>query len=63
MGAPGVAGRGPDGDEATDLFLVRQDGAAQVDVIDDRERPPDHVIGFLFDGANANVLYDFAMQR
>jgi predicted AlkP superfamily pyrophosphatase or phosphodiesterase len=31
-------------------------------MIDEREAPPDHVIGFLFDGANANVLYDMAAR-
>ncbi len=62
MGAPRITGRGLDGREASDVFLARQDGVAQSSVIDDRERPPEHVVGFLFDGANANVLYDFAMQ-
>ena len=43
-------------------LLARQDGAPQVDVIDEREAAPEHVVGFLFDGANANVLYDLAMR-
>ncbi len=62
MGAPSVTGTRLDGSTADGLFLARQDGTAQLDVIDDRERPPTRVIGFLFDGANANVLYDMAMR-
>ena len=61
MGAPPVRGTRLDESEG-DALLARQDGHAQGDVIDERERPPDHVVGFLFDGANANVLYDLAMR-
>ena len=35
------------------------DGRVLTDVIDDATRPT-HVVGFLFDGANPNVLYDLA---
>jgi phosphonoacetate hydrolase len=62
MGAPTTTGARLDGTDAPDVLLARQDGTPQLDVIDAREAGPDHVIGFLFDGANANVLYDFAMR-
>jgi phosphonoacetate hydrolase len=41
-------------------YLPVQDGVARTDVLDG-ERPA-HVIGFLFDGTNANVLYDMARR-
>jgi arylsulfatase A-like enzyme len=41
--------------------LAMQDGVVRADVLDASERPS-HVIGFLFDGANANVLYDMAAR-
>ena len=37
------------------------DGAPLMDVVDDGARP-DHVVGFLFDGTNPNVLYDMAAR-
>jgi phosphonoacetate hydrolase len=40
------------------LLLRRQDGDALVDLLDGPA--PRHVIGFLFDGCNPNVLYDMA---
>jgi hypothetical protein len=40
-------------------YLARQDGEALVDLIDGAPR---HVIGFLFDGCNPNVLYDMAAR-
>jgi predicted AlkP superfamily pyrophosphatase or phosphodiesterase len=46
----------PDG-----TYVGRQDGRVLDDVIDERERPQ-HVIGFLFDGTNANVMYDMAAR-
>jgi phosphonoacetate hydrolase len=39
-------------------LLVRQDGRVLADLIDDGAPPPEHVVGFLWDGSNANVLYD-----
>lgn len=62
MGAPERDGVGLAGTARTDVLLARQDGEPQLEVIDDREAAPDHVVGFLFDGANANVLYDHAMS-
>ncbi len=51
MGCPGDdAGR----------YLHGQDGRVVADLIDGGSRPPEHVIGFLFDGTNANVLYAMA---
>jgi phosphonoacetate hydrolase len=41
-------------------FLSRQDGVVRDDVLVPSERPPKHVVGFLFDGANPNVLYAMA---
>jgi hypothetical protein len=46
---------------ADDRYLPVQDGVVQRDVLDPNERP-DHVVGFLFDGTNANVLYDMAAR-
>ena len=43
----------------TGRFLSRQDGTAMLDLLDPTERP-DHVIGFLLDGCNPNVLYAMA---
>lgn len=40
-------------------WFATQDGVARADVLDESERPK-HVIGFLFDGTNPNVLYDMA---
>lgn len=47
---------------AREGYLRRQDGEVVAGVIDDTGARPDHVIGFLFDGANANVLYDMAAR-
>ena len=38
-----------------------QDGAARTEILDEQDRPR-HVVGFLFDGTNANVLYDMAAR-
>ncbi|MGZ4211886.1 MAG: alkaline phosphatase family protein [Actinomycetota bacterium] len=40
-------------------LLRAQDGEPLTDVLDPSERP-EHVVGFLWDGANANVLYAMA---
>jgi phosphonoacetate hydrolase len=52
--APYPEGQFPDG-----RFLSRQDGVVRDDVLVGSERPR-HVVGFLFDGANPNVLYSMA---
>ena len=41
-------------------FLSRQDGVVRDDVLDPSQPAPKHVVGFLFDGANPNVLYAMA---
>ena len=41
--------------------LAGADGRVLTDVLDDSTRPS-HVVGFLFDGANPNVLYDMAAR-
>ncbi|MCU1455968.1 MAG: type phosphodiesterase/nucleotide pyrophosphatase [Actinomycetia bacterium] len=41
-------------------FLEGQDGVVVPDLIDEGAGRPEHVIGFLFDGTNANVLYAMA---
>jgi predicted AlkP superfamily pyrophosphatase or phosphodiesterase len=40
-------------------YLAVQDGHALTDLLEPNERPR-YVVGFLFDGTNANVLYDMA---
>jgi phosphonoacetate hydrolase len=62
MGVEPLRGTGLNGQDREDAFLSRQDGDPQMMVIDENASPPDHVIGFLFDGANANVLYHLAMS-
>ena len=42
-------------------YVARQDGQAVDDVLDPTETPR-HVIGFLFDGTNANVLHDMVKR-
>jgi phosphonoacetate hydrolase len=42
-------------------YVARQDGRPRDDMLDGSVRPR-HVIGFLFDGTNANVLYDMAAR-
>jgi phosphonoacetate hydrolase len=43
-------------------LLARQDGRVLGDLIDDGAPPPEHVVGFLWDGSNANVLYDLVAR-
>ena len=42
-------------------YLPVQDGTALTDLLEPDERPR-YVVGFLFDGTNANVLYDMAAR-
>ena len=42
-------------------YLTTQDGEARLDVLDGAT-PPKHIVGFLFDGTNPNVLYDMAAR-
>lgn len=61
-GGPHPDGVGLNGLPRPDALLRRQDGEVLDDLVDGREPPPDHVVGFLFDGCNANVLYDAAAR-
>jgi len=59
LGAGPVDGIGENGEVRSSL-LARQDGEALTDLLTgDR---PEHVVGFLMDGTNPNVLYD-AVER
>ena len=55
---PAPGGTGPTGDVRSDTVLARQDGRVLSELLDTSAAGPDHVIGFLWDGTNANVLYD-----
>ena len=57
-GAPHPAGVGLNGLARPDALLRRQDGEVLTEVVDERGPRPDHVVGFLFDGCNPNVLHD-----
>lgn len=50
------------GGRRDDALLTRQDGEVLEGLLDRSCPPPEHVIGFLLDGANANVLYDLAAR-
>jgi predicted AlkP superfamily pyrophosphatase or phosphodiesterase len=41
-------------------YLARQDGRVLDDVLDPADGTPRHVVGILWDGTNANVLYEMA---
>lgn len=62
MGCTPGTGIGLNGLPRDDVFLSRQDGDAQTMMLDPGAAPPEHVVGFLLDGANANVLYDLAAR-
>lgn len=62
LGAPAGSGVGPGGETEDGLHLIRQDGEALTDLLDPASERPRHVIGFLLDGANANVLYAAALE-
>jgi phosphonoacetate hydrolase len=47
---------------ADSTYLSGQDGCARTDVIDTEAERPRHVIAFLLDGANPNVLYHLAVS-
>ncbi len=55
--APAPGGVGPSGRPLPGALLARQDGAVLHEMLDPAARPPAHVVGFLFDGCNANVLH------
>jgi predicted AlkP superfamily pyrophosphatase or phosphodiesterase len=43
-------------------YLDGQDGEVRTDVLDSGAGRPEHVVGFLWDGTNPNVLYDMAAR-
>jgi hypothetical protein len=43
-------------------LLARQDGQVVWEIVDSGGTPARHVVGLLFDGTNANVLYDLAAR-
>ena len=53
---PHPAGVGPTGRRRVDALLARQDGDSEVDVLSGET--PDHLVVFLLDGCNANLLAD-----
>lgn len=53
---PHPAGVGPTGHRRSDALLARQDGDPELDVLDGET--PDHLVVFLLDGCNANLLTD-----
>jgi hypothetical protein len=55
-------GRGIDGRPLAGALLARQDGEVLDDLLDPDAPPVDHVVGFLWDGTNPNVLYDLAAR-
>jgi phosphonoacetate hydrolase len=57
-GAPHPQGVGLNGRPRPDALLRRQDGEVLDDLIDPSAPRPEHVVGFLFDGCNPNVLHD-----
>ena len=60
LGAEPSGGIGRNGDRREDAYLSRQDGDPLLDLLEGE--PARHVIGFLFDGCNPNVLYDMAAR-
>ncbi|KAA0235333.1 MAG: hypothetical protein JJLCMIEE_01680 [Acidimicrobiales bacterium] len=56
LGAEPREGTGPTGESRDDALLSRQDGDVLVDLLDGSRAQ--HVLVFLLDGVNANVLYD-----
>ena len=58
--APTVAALMGCAPHADGRYLNRQDGVVRDDVLDAAAGRPGHVVGFLFDGANPNVLYAMA---
>ena len=62
LGVEPGPGIGLNGRPRDDALLARQDGEVHRGLLDPHGERPDHVIGLLFDGANANVLYDLAAR-
>lgn len=62
MGAEPRSGVALNGGARDDALLARQDGEPLLDLVDLSSPPPEHVVGFLLDGTNANVLYDLVAR-
>jgi phosphonoacetate hydrolase len=60
LGVEPGAGVALNGGRRDDAFLARQDGEPLLDLLELDGRPPKHVVGFLLDGCNPNVLYAMA---
>lgn len=60
LGVAERSGIGESGVPRQSAMLARQDGEVIDGLLDPREQRPEFVIGFLLDGANANVIYDMA---
>lgn len=59
LGVAPVEGVGQNGGSRPGALLRRQDGEVQHQVLDlDGQGTAEHVVGFLFDGTNANVLHE-----
>jgi predicted AlkP superfamily pyrophosphatase or phosphodiesterase len=56
--APHPDGVGLNGAPRPDALLRRQDGEVLADLLTAPAERPDHVVGFLLDGCNPNVLHD-----
>jgi phosphonoacetate hydrolase len=61
MGAEPHEGTALNGGRRPDARLARQDGDVLDHLLDSTDRP-EHVVGFLLDGTNANVLYDMVAR-
>ncbi len=61
MGAEPHEGTALNGGRRADARLARQDGDVLDHLLDSTDRP-EHVVGFLLDGTNANVLYDMVAR-
>jgi hypothetical protein len=59
LGLPEVGGLGLNGTYRPDARLGRQDGDVIDELLDSSTGAPAHVVGFLLDGTNPNVLDDF----
>lgn len=62
LGAAPADGAGANGAPLDEALLARQDGEVLTDLLDHREPSPEHVVGFLWDGTNANVLYEMVAR-
>jgi hypothetical protein len=61
LGTEPCGGVAANGSRRDDALLARQDGEVLAALLSGDDRP-DHVIGFLLDGCNANVLYDLVAR-